>query len=163
MTTEPTWMHRARRYLGLRETPGKATAPVIARWLLELKAWWRDDETPWCGVYVAAVMRKEGLVPPKYWYRARGWLEFGVSIPDPIPGCIAVFERKGGGHVGFVAGTDEMGRLMILGGNQGNAVSLAPFDRARALGYRWPSTVPIPATRLPLVASNGATSSTNEA
>ena len=42
--TEPTWMHRARRYLGLRETPGKATAPVISRWLLELKAWCRDDE-----------------------------------------------------------------------------------------------------------------------
>ena len=160
--TEPRWMRRARGYLGVRETPGKATTPVISRWLLELKAWWRDDETPWCGVYVAAVMREEGFSPPKHWYRARGWLEFGVSIPDPIPGCIAVFDRKGGGHVGFVVGVDERGRLMVLGGNQGNAVTVAPFDGTRVLGYRYPETSALVAG-LPLVNSNGMPSSHNEA
>ena len=161
--TDPSWLPRARGYLGTREVPGKGTAPTIARWLRELRAWWGDDETAWCGVFVAAVMREEGFKPPKHWYRAKAWLEFGVGIQQPSLGCIAVFERKGGGHVGFVVGVDEKGRLMILGGNQGNAVTVAPFDRARAIGYRWPSTVQVPAPSLPLVASNGASSSINEA
>jgi hypothetical protein len=76
---------------------------------------------------------------------------------------VVVFERKGGGHVGFLVGTDERGRLMVLGGNQGNSVNVAPFDRSRVLGYRWPQTNIVPGGSLPLVASNGATASINEA
>ena len=161
--TAPSWLNRARGYVGVRETPGKATTPVIARWLREMRAWWNDDETPWCGVFVAAVMREEGFRAPPHWYRARAWLAFGTPIAEPVVGCVAVFARGGAGHVGFVAGLDERGRLMVVGGNQGNAVTVAPFDRARVLGYRWPSTVPFPAPGLPLVASNGMPSSHNEA
>lgn len=161
--SDPAWLTRARGYLGVRETPGKATTPVIARWLRELRAWWSDDETAWCGVFVAAVMREENVKLPSHWYRARAWLDFGVQITEPVVGCIVVFARGGSGHVGFVAGVDEQGRLMVIGGNQGNAVTVAPFDRARVLGYRWPSTVPFPAPGLPRVASNGMPSSHNEA
>jgi uncharacterized protein (TIGR02594 family) len=160
---EPKWMTRARRYLGLRETPGKATTPTIARWLRELNAWWADDATPWCGVFVAAVMRNEGFKAPPHWYRARAWLNFGIGIEEPVPGCIAVFERGGAGHVGFVVGTDERGRLMILGGNQGDAVTIAPFDKSRVLGYRYPQGEKVLAGSLPLLASNGTPSSHNEA
>ncbi len=160
--TDPAWLTRARGYLGVRETPGKATTPTIARWLRELRAWWSDDETAWCGVFVAAVMRAEGFKPPPHWYRARAWLAFGRAIPDAAVGCIAVFERKGGGHVGFVVGVDERGRLMVLGGNQGNAVTVSPFDRTRVLGYRYPETLTLVAG-LPLVNSNGMPSSHNEA
>ena len=77
-------------------------------------------------------------------------------------GAIVVFQRAGGGHVGFLVGRDERGRLMILGGNQANAVTIAPFDPERVLGYRWPWSVE-PDGRLPLVASNGAPVSRNEA
>ena len=80
-----------------------------------------------------------------------------------MPGCIAVFERKGGGHVGFVVGTDERGRLMVLGGNQGDAVTIAPFDKSRVLGYRYPQGEKVLAGSLPLLASNGTPSSQNEA
>ncbi len=44
---EPKWLTRARAFLGLKEVPGKATAPLISKWLVMLKAWWADDETPW--------------------------------------------------------------------------------------------------------------------
>lgn len=137
--TEPKWLVHARTYLGVAEIPGKATAPIISRWLRELKSIWSDDETPWCGVFVGAVMRECGLPLPKHWYRARDWLNWGDRIDAPLLGCVVVYERGGGGHVGFVVGKDKLGRIITLGGNQGNRVSIAPFDPMRVLGYRWPS------------------------
>jgi uncharacterized protein (TIGR02594 family) len=160
---EPRWLKSARAFIDLREIPGKATAPVIARWLRQLKAWWSDDETPWCGTFVAAVFEGEGIRRPKHWYRAKAWLDFGTPIREPALGAVVVFERKGGGHVGFVVGNDERGRLMVLGGNQGDSVNIAPFDRSRVLGYRWPLAIKPTSSILPLVASNGAKASANEA
>jgi uncharacterized protein (TIGR02594 family) len=139
---EPRWLRLARADLGLAEIPGKDTAPTITRWLRELRAWWSDDETPWCGVAVAAWMRGAGLELPQHWYRAKAWLEWGYGIPGPCHGCVVVFGRQGGGHVGIVVGVAQDGRLMVLGGNQGNKVSIAPFDRFRVLGYRWPTGEP---------------------
>ena len=160
---EPRWLIAARAFLGLREIPGKATAPVIGRWLRELKAWWSDDETPWCGTFVAAALEGEGIKRPKHWYRAKAWLDWGDHLRDPAVGAVVILDRKGGGHVGFVVGNDEAGRLMVLGGNQGNAVTVAPFDRARVLGYRWPPGFTVLGCTMPLIASNGAKASANEA
>lgn len=156
------WMVEAARHVGLREVPGKAHSPVIVGWLLRLNAWWNDDETPWCGVFVAFVMKICGIDLPKHWYRAKAWADWGTHLITPVYGCVVVFERKGGGHVGFVMGQDKLGRLMVLGGNQGNAVTIAPFDRARVVAYRWPDGQPLTAAPLPLLSSK-AGSSTNEA
>ena len=159
----PIWLARAYQFNGLKEYPGAPTQPVIAGWLKRLKAWWADDETPWCGTFVAAVMDTCAIPIPKAWYRAKGWLDWGTQLPMPSVGCVVVFDRKGGGHVAIVAGKSADGRLVCIGGNQGNAVSVAPFDRSRVLGYRWPPGEPIPAVAsLPLIASN-APSSSNEA
>ncbi len=93
---------------------------------------------------------------------ARPYMTWGKAIPAPLPGCIVVFSRNGGGHVAFVLGTDKAGNLMCLGGNQGNAVTIAAFSRDRAIGYRWPAAVPLPrTTALPVMA--GGTLSRNEA
>ena len=136
---EPIWLQNARADLGLREIPGAPTAPRIAEWLSKLRAWWRDDETPWCGVAVAGWMVQSGIdALPKHWYRARGWLDWGLPLDRAFLGAIVVFEREGGGHVGIVVGRDHLGRLLVIGGNQGNAVSIAPFLPERVLGYRWP-------------------------
>ena len=165
MSTEPAWLTHARTYLGTAEIPGKATAPVIARWLRELKSWWLDDEQPWCGTFVAAVLRESGVPIAKNWYRARDWLTWGVPLKDPALGCVVVYERGGGGHVGFVVGTDVLGRVMTLGGNQGNMVTIAPFDRLRVLGFRWPEdrvAELLAAGKPPLIKNNGQ-SSTGEA
>lgn len=132
------WLAEARQHIGLREIPGAPTAPTIQRWLSTLGAWWTDDETPWCGVAVAAWMQSADIKPPPNWFRARAWLDFGMPLIDPVVGCVVVFGREGGGHVGLVTGVDQRGRLLVLGGNQGNAVSEAPFERERVLGYRWP-------------------------
>lgn len=159
----PIWIARAYQFNGLKEIPGSPTHPVISGWLKKLRAWWSDDDTPWCGTFVAAVMDSCCIAPPKAWYRAKAWLDWGSALAQPATGCIVVFDRAGGGHVAIVVGRDDRGRLLCIGGNQGNAVSVAPFDRSRVLGYRWPPNEPIPAIKqLPLLANN-ATSSSNEA
>ena len=159
--TDPAWLIIARRYLGVRELPGAANSPIIQRWLVNLRAWWADDATPWCGVFCAEVMREAGIPRPKAWYRAKAWAEWGVRLTLPVVGCVVVFERQGGGHVAFVVGTDEAGRLMCLGGNQGDAVTIAPFLRERVIAYRWPTAdIPVYAP-LPLISSRAA-SSVNE-
>lgn len=160
--SQPVWLAIARADIGLREIPGKATAPKIAMWLKQLGAWWSDDATPWCGVACAAWFRGAKVALPKHWYRARAWLDWGMALTHPVRGCVVVFERKGGGHVGLVEGRDQFGRLLVIGGNQGDAVSLAAFDTSRVLGYRWPSGVPLPSAPLPTFAG-GVPVSTNEA
>lgn len=162
--SEPAWLVEARRHVGLRELPGAPTAPTIAAWLQQLGAWWRDDETPWCGTAVAAWMQANGIAPAKAWYRARAWLEWGTPIASPVVGAVVVFERAGGGHVGLVVGRDDRGRLLVLGGNQGNSVSVAPFEMSRALGYRWPTPALASLKHGPLpVLVAAAASSRNEA
>lgn len=165
--SDPPWLKVARSYLGTTEVPGKGDNPTIQRWLRTLRAAWSDDATPWCGTFVAQCMYEAGLdtLSPKAWYRARAWLDCGYKLATPVYGCIVVFERGGGGHVGFCVGKDARGRLMILGGNQGDTVSIRPFEWSRALGYRWPAgPVPLFAYMpLPILASNGLPSSSNEA
>ena len=64
--------------------------------------------------------------------------------------------------MGFVVGRDPRARLLVLGGNQRDAVNISPFDTARVLGYRWPPGAPIVTTPPPLIDSSAA-SSTHEA
>lgn len=164
--TEPLWLVAARGYIGVREIPGAPTAPTITRWLQQLQAWWQDDETPWCGTFVAACMRDAAISPlPKFWMRAKDWLNWGQELSGPCVGAVVVFEREGGGHVGFVVGRDTQGRLLVLGGNQGDQVKVSPFIAARAVGYRWPTGINHPAvgwSELPVSAATGA-ASRNEA
>jgi uncharacterized protein (TIGR02594 family) len=158
--TKPVWVSTAESYLGLKEVPGVGNNPTIIKWLVSLKAWWRDDLTPWCGTACAYVFHEVGLKIPFAWYRAKEWLDWGVKLDSPAYGCVAVFNRKGGGHVGIVVGIDGLGRLMVWGGNQSDMVSVAPFGRERILGYRWPSDANrvVPNYNLPLLKSAGESS-----
>ena len=137
-----SWLIEARRHIGLEEIPGERNSSVILSWLDALRAWWHDDETPWCGTFVAHCFQFVGYSVPKGWMRALDWAEWGRALEAPMVGCVAVLKRDGGGHVGFVVGQDPKGNLLILGGNQGNKVSIAAFPRYRVVAYRWPAAVP---------------------
>jgi len=164
--SEPAWIAIARTYLGLTETPGRETTPAIRRWLIELGAWWSDDETPWCGVFVAHCLHEAGISPlPKAYFRALAWQDWGLIQRAPVLGSVIVYNggpsRPGAGHVGFAVGIDPRGRYLTLGGNQGNRVSIAPFEPDRVVAFRYPtSPVPLLAT-LPLI-DHSAASSTSE-
>ena len=164
-SSEPTWLALARRAIGTREIPGKEHNSTIRKWLIELGAWWTDDETPGCGTFVAHCAREADRALPKYWYRAKDWLNTGTRLDKPAYGCVVVFDRAGGGHVGFVVGKDKHGNLMVLGGNQGNAVNIKPFAISRVAGFIWldwangrKSTPKPERFELPLLDSNGAVS-----
>lgn len=159
---EYSWVAEARKYIGLKEIPGPKHNSIIQGWLKRLNAWWSDDETPWCGVFVAQCLQAVDIKYPGAWYRAKAYLDWGDKIDMPEYGCVVVFTREGGGHVGFVVGKDDKGRIMVLGGNQGNAVSIAPFELYRVSGYRWPTGYARNKSALPVIASS-ASSSRNEA
>lgn len=147
---ELTWIDKARQYLGLREDTSRQHHNQQLLDMLnsmgsfngEAKAWWHDDETPWCGLFVGYVLGVSQRYVVSEWYRAKAWESFSMARLDrPAYGCIVTFTRDGGGHVGFVVGRDGHGNLMVLGGNQRNAVSIAPFADVRVTGYYWPSRV----------------------
>ena len=162
--SEPIWLRRARQEIGVREIPGpKHSARVLSYWELA-KLPFRDDETPWCAGFVAAMLEDCGIVSPRSGM-ARSFERWGQPI-NATPGAIVVYWRGsksgGSGHVGFVVGKDSSGNIMTLGGNQGNAVTIAPFSISRVIGYRWPIGVAPSKARLPIMSSSGVVS-TNEA
>lgn len=160
--TEPRWLTRARADIGQRETLGANDSPRIRAMLKKLRLEWLAGQ-PWCGTIMAEWLGDCGHPPPPNAFRARAWAEWGRPLTIPLLGCVVVFARPGvgTGHVGLVVGTDARNRLMVLGGNQGDAVSIAPFDRARVLAYRWPSGATDPQLYLPQLISSAA-SSVNE-
>lgn len=150
--TEPAWLAYARRQLGVREAPGPANEPRImamarraARWL---GVGYAADSVPWCGLFAADCVAAAGFQPPKGFIgiRAKSWASWGTGISlkatRPPVGTIAVFQREGGGHVGFVAAVHPNGDLDILGGNQGDAVNIRRFSRQRLIALRWPPGAP---------------------
>lgn len=150
----------ARTLIGLAEVKGPGSNATILRWLKDLRAWWAEDATPWCGTFVGHVMRHIGKPVPKHWYRAKGWLEWGKPC-QPAAGCVVVLEREGGGHV-FLLTKVSRSFVWGIGGNQGDKVSEAPFDRSRVVGYRWPADEPYP-TQLAFVQDTHGAVSSNEA
>lgn len=166
---ELPWILEARKHIGLKEIKGNKHNSTIVSWLRDLKAWWFEDETAWCGTFVAHCLKSATRFIPKDWFRAKEYVHAGAVLKSPAYGCIVVFSREGGGHVGFVVGKDQLGNLMVLGGNQGDAVNIIPFDRNRVLEYVWPASIngtkilPLDFRyNLPEINSNGKVS-TNEA
>jgi uncharacterized protein (TIGR02594 family) len=162
------WMTEARTLVGTREVPGAANNPVIMSWGNRLGARvlgiaYGADSVPWCGLFAAHCVSVAGLTPPKIAIRAKAWATWGTGLPlfGMVPaGAVAVFERQGGGHVGFVDSVNVDGSLNILGGNQGDAVNVRRFTRDRLIALRWPAGVAVgPAAKL---ASAAAANTTGE-
>lgn len=158
---DPIWIATAKRFIGLKEIPGPKHNPIIVEWAKDVSSGAvADDETAWCGTFVGAMLSECNLPLPKNPLSARGYLSLSKVLDKPAVGCIVVFWRdspKGWtGHVGFVLGKDKSGRLMVLSGNQGNAVTVAPYTTERLLGYRWPSVWPLAERfNLPIIDSKG--------
>ena len=136
----PAWMEVAIAESGQREIPG----PRHNERILEYHRWTSlqasDDETPWCSAFVNWCMGKAGFAGTNS-AAARSWLTWGQRI-EPRYGCIAVLWRgspaSAQGHVGFYVGEDD-GYISLLGGNQGDRVSIAKFPKTRVLAFRWPA------------------------
>ena len=151
--SEPPWLARARALVGISEIAGSRHEPEVVAFFAEAGVpEIRDDETAWCGAFVAAMFVAAGRAevrPPGDRYnalRAREWLNVGVPVASPRPGDIAVFSRGGKnattGHVAFFLSEDG-DSIEVLGGNQSNRVSIARYARDRLLGYRRVPAAPV--------------------
>jgi uncharacterized protein (TIGR02594 family) len=91
-----------------------------------------NDDVAWCAAFAGAMLKKSGAGARKT-LSSRNYIDYGTAIPlnDPTQwrmNDIIVFVRQGGGHIGFVKAVDPIsGRVLVLGGNQGNNLTLQPF------------------------------------
>lgn len=99
----------------------------------------RGKQNAWCAGFVNAVLKKSGIQGTGQ-LNARSFLEWGSAVSDPQEGDVVVLWRgskdAATGHVGFYKGADKDGNILILGGNQGNEVSVEAFPRSRVLAFR---------------------------
>lgn len=142
------WMQYAIAEIGVKETPGPGDTPRILDYLstVALPSSLLHDSTAHCSAFVNWVMKQAGI-PGTGSAAARSWLEWGDALYEPTYGCVVILWRKKVdspfGHVGFF--TALRGRsVVLLGGNQGDTVSISPYLETRVLGYRWPHGVAKP-------------------
>lgn len=149
MANEPKWLRAARAKLGTKEAAGSANSPTILGWAKRLGTKvlgmiYNADSVPWCGVFVAYCLQEDGIEPAAIAARATSWATWGQALRSErlAPGAVLVFERPGGGHVGFYAGEDAKA-YHVLGGNQGDAVTIARVAKERCIARRWPTGRPV--------------------
>lgn len=160
----PRHLLKAIELFGTTEVVGPKHNPVIMEWAKEagLKQY-TNDEIPWCGLFMAIVMKRAGreIVKDPLW--ALNWGNFGKQVSEAMLGDVLTFVRDGGGHVGIYVGEDSTS-YHVLGGNQGNAVSIVRIQKKRLQKIRRPEYKSQPLNvRKIILDSTGATISTNEA
>lgn len=137
------WLDVAVRELvaGVQELPGDQHNQRILAYHQATALQATADEVPWCASFVGWCLAQAWCLGTRN-AMARSYSSWGVQSPIR-PGAIAVFWRGNptgqSGHVGFVLGADTSRDLLyVLGGNQGNRVSVASFQAKRLIGLRWP-------------------------
>jgi uncharacterized protein (TIGR02594 family) len=137
---QPPWLAAAWAEFGVREIPGQDDAPEILRYFREAgDASVETEATPWCAAFRGAMLKRAGYAGTGS-LLARSYLDWGDALDAARLGAVAVLSRgddPNAGHVGFLL-SDTNGKIYLLGGNQGDAVTVAGFDKARLLGLRWP-------------------------
>jgi uncharacterized protein (TIGR02594 family) len=129
----------------VHETPGPHATPRIVEYHAATTLKSTSDETPWCAAFVNWCFKQAGVRATGS-ARALSFAPWGVFLREPRLGCVAVIEHPGGrGHVGFVVGRAKASEhYYLLGGNQGNAVTIKRCPAVEIIGYRWPRGVPVP-------------------
>jgi uncharacterized protein (TIGR02594 family) len=143
--TAPRHLLKALELYGVTETVGPVHNPVIMGWAKELKIdYYKTDEIPWCGLFMAIVIKRADRTPVRDPLRALSWATFGNKVDKPMLGDILTFTRNGGGHVGLYV-FENATHFGVLGGNQGNAVSITMIAKSRLFKIRRPAYNAMPA------------------
>jgi uncharacterized protein (TIGR02594 family) len=166
MSEAPEWLLTMRAISGLSEKPGAADEPKILAMADEISRIYPDmksycdsynhDSIPWCGLTVAYTMAKAGIRPPfgstdtDRFLWARSWADDpGYTVlKTPRLGCVVVLSRSGGGHVSTYESSSGS-NYMLRGGNQSDAINLAPFPKSNVVALVWPAAEPIPTPPVP--------------
>ena len=130
------------RFVGhVIERPGPDQDHPFIRWCHSLTTYGEaGDHVPWCSSFLNALCWLHGL-PRTRSAAARSWLTVGqvITLEEAEPAYDVVILRRGSsptaGHVGLYSGR-EASRVYLLGGNQGDAVTVAPFLSSKVIGVR---------------------------
>lgn len=159
MVTEGLKLH------GTLEIPGSANNPTIMAWAKEvgLQRAYTADSVPWCGLFMAVVAKRSDKQFPTDPLWALNWAKFGESVGQPGLGDTLTFTREGGGHVGIYIAEDKAA-YHVLGGNQGDKVSIVRIAKTRLYRARRPVwKIAQPDSVKPYVVQSTGSLSTNEA
>lgn len=129
--------------LGTKEIEGDKHNKTIVNYAHDIGLKWiNDDETPWCAIFVNWCLKKAGL-PYLKTAVARDGLKIGLPIDEiqAKPGDKVIFWRgsRDGtkGHEAIFLGYDFEGEhIYCIGGNQGNEVSIAKYNKHYLLEFR---------------------------
>lgn len=142
--------HIRRKHVSRREFKGEMYCVRVPHGRIVVKG---ENSAPVvtgnCAAFVGAMLERAGIQSSRF-EGARSYASWGEKLAEPTDGCVVVFSRDGGGHVGFVVGQDSVGNLLVLGGNQSDAVNVKAFPRSRVTAYRWPAGVSMPIGTLPV-------------
>ena len=169
--TRPLWFEAGLQLINTKETPGAQDSAEIIDWAKDeggnIAQEYVHDSIPWCALFANHCLTKSGLKGTETLWAldfAGNWPS--VRLAGVAVGAFAPMLRNGGGHIIMIAGKDQHGNIMGLGGNQSDKVSIVPFPISRLnKGFWWPAGEPLPKTgfaSLPVVNSTGRVS-TNEA
>ena len=160
----PRHLLKALELYGITEKVGAANNPVIMGWAKEvgLENVYKADSIPWCGLFMAIVVKRANRQPVKDPLWALNWNNFGVAVKQPMLGDILTFSRQGGGHVGVYVGEDNIA-YHVLGGNQSDSVSVTRIGKDRLSQARRPAYNVQPINVRKIVLSSNGKLSTNEA
>lgn len=129
-------------YYGVNETftNGKSN-PIVVSFFKDFADWVTNAKTTaWCSAFVNTIYASTG-----YEYSgkldARSWLKIGEKTNNPQVGDVVVFWRNSPnswqGHVAiFIGYSQDKKYINVLGGNQGNKVSIAQYPVTQLLGFR---------------------------
>lgn len=135
----PRMLREALACYGVRETAGPGNTRDIMAWADEIagdvRRVYTADSIPWCGLFVAIVAKRAGKPLPSSPLWARAWASWGEAAARAELGDVLVFQRNGGGHVGLYVGEDAAA-YHVLGGNQGDAVSIVRIAKSRCIAAR---------------------------
>jgi uncharacterized protein (TIGR02594 family) len=137
----PLWLTIAENELGVTEIPGPKSNNRILEYHKSTTLKATNDDIPWCSAFVNWVMQK-AKIPGTLSAAARSWLSWGVGLNNTYPafGAVVILRRGNNpaqGHVGFYVGNTTPETVRVLGGNQGDKVSIINYKKEHVLGYRW--------------------------
>lgn len=157
----PKMIVEAIRYFGVKEIQGNGNNPEIIKWAEEVGLNYSNDSIPWCGLFMAFVIKKTGRLPVKNPLWARNWAKWGINADTAELGDILVFSRNSGGHVGLYVGEDPIA-YHVLGGNQGDSVSIVRISKIRCIAIRRAVYINKPSNVRKIIISEDGSLSKNE-
>jgi uncharacterized protein (TIGR02594 family) len=154
------WLDTAKGEVGQAEVPGAGSNPRISEYwdTVDGVGPGREDTggtNAWCAAFMNWDLGRVGIRGTGRG-NAVSYESWGQRLPESAIGAIAVHRNPNGtGHVAFVVGYLGNGRIVVLGGNQGDAVRYTDYPANYFQQFHYPTgwtpnynvpTVTIPTT-----------------